>query len=93
MRSRDDIPDREIKEEGKKVRYLRFAVDLTLSLISRGELSEGDALELFHNVRRQALRLFPGKEETFDIIYGPRFRRVITEVYGTEWNQQQAGAE
>jgi hypothetical protein len=28
-----------------------------------------------------ALQLFPDKEETFDLIYGSRFRRILTEKY------------
>jgi hypothetical protein len=32
-------------------------------------------------VKKQALRLFPEKEETFDLIYLPRFRRLLREKY------------
>jgi hypothetical protein len=32
-------------------------------------------------VRRFALNLFPGKEETFDIIYVRRFRRLLNEKF------------
>jgi hypothetical protein len=85
LQPKDEILKQEIKEEERKVRYLRLVVDLSLSQISRGEVSEGDALEMFHNVRRQALMMFPGKEDTFDIVYSPRFRRMISEVYGTDW--------
>jgi len=27
------------------------------------------------------LKLFPGKEEAFDIIYAPRFKRVLNEKF------------
>jgi hypothetical protein len=33
-------------------------------------------------VKRAACSLFPGKEETFELIYRPRFHRVIQERFG-----------
>jgi len=82
------IPDRKLNpaivEEDKKVRYLRLVVDLSLSMISQGQFSLESAGEIFRNMRRLAVKLFPDKGETFDIIYGPRFRRVLREVYGIE---------
>jgi hypothetical protein len=33
-------------------------------------------------VKRAACGLFPGKEETFELIYRPRFNRVIQERFG-----------
>jgi len=35
------------------------------------------------NVKRAACSLFPGKEETFELIYRPRFSRVIQERFGS----------
>jgi len=32
--------------------------------------------------RGMTLRLFPGKELTFDLIYLPRFRRLLAERFG-----------
>jgi len=32
--------------------------------------------------RRRALELFPGKEDTFDLILAPRFARLIREFVG-----------
>lgn len=72
----------EIAEENKKIRTLRFMVDLTISLISQGKITREEALEHFLKVKDLALKLFPGKEEAFEIIYAPRFKRVINEIYG-----------
>lgn len=71
----------EITEENKKIRTLRFAVDLTISLITQGRMTRDEALEHFIKVKDFALKLFPGKEEAFEIIYAPRFKRVINEIY------------
>lgn len=76
----DTIPD--VLIEDRKVRYLRLCVDLSLSLISRGEMSREGAEAVCRNLRRLTLSLFPDKGDTFDMIYVPRFRRTIDETYG-----------
>jgi hypothetical protein len=72
----------EIAEENRRLRLLRFMVDFTISLIYQTSLSREEALEHFEKVRAFALRLFPGKELAFEIIYAPRFKRVIRDIYG-----------
>ncbi|MGB7293084.1 MAG: hypothetical protein WBD99_13000 [Thermodesulfobacteriota bacterium] len=72
----------EIKEENKKIRRLRFMVDLTLSLIYQENMTREEALEHYIKVKNYALRLFPGKEDAFEIIYAPKFKRLISEKYG-----------
>ncbi len=70
-----------IREENRKLRYLRIMVDLSLYEIRSGSLSLSQAREVVENLCRQALLLFPGKETAFDIIYRPRFQRAITETF------------
>jgi len=72
----------EIAEENRKLRLLRFMVDFTISLMYQTNLSRDEALEHFEKVRDFALRLFPGKELAFELIYAPRFKRVIRDIYG-----------
>jgi len=76
--------DREkaIKEENKKIKRLRVIVDLSMNVIAQGNLPVEDASHMVGNVRKIALNLFPGKEEAFDLIYRPRFQRLIREKYG-----------
>lgn len=67
-----------LREENRRLRRLRFLVDLTLArLYQEPELSLLDALELTERCRDAALTLFPGKETAFDLIYRPRFERVL----------------
>jgi hypothetical protein len=72
----------EIKEENKRIRHLRRLVDFSLALIAQSPMSLDEAHRVVHAVREQALRLFPGKEETFELLYTPRFRRLIAEKFG-----------
>jgi hypothetical protein len=74
--------EQEIREENRKIRYLRFLVDLSILSIQQDDLHLEEAQELVENVKRAACGLFPGKEETFELIYRPRFNRVIQERFG-----------
>jgi hypothetical protein len=68
-------------EEEKKLRRLRFIVDFSLEFIRGQDISQEHALKVIEGVRKQALKLFPGKEDTFDMIYAPRFKRLLNEKY------------
>jgi hypothetical protein len=76
------MDEKEIKEENRKIRYLRFLVDFSILSIQQDELFLEEALELVEDVKRAACALFPGKEETFELIYRARFNRVIQERFG-----------
>jgi hypothetical protein len=73
------MEEREIREENRKIRFLRFLVDLSILLIQQNDLSLEETLKVVEDVKRAACNLFPGKEETFELIYRPRFHRVIQE--------------
>jgi len=70
-----------IREENRKLRYLRFMVDLVLQEIRCGSFTLSEARQAAENLRRQTLLLFPGKETAFDLIYRPRLQRAITETF------------
>jgi hypothetical protein len=80
--------DRQIKEEDRKMRYLRFLVDFSILSIQQDELLLEEALDLVEDVKRAACGLFPGKEEVFELIYRPRFNRVIEERFGVFLEQK-----
>lgn len=83
MRERENAEEHQqaVREENRRLRYLRFMVDLALMEISQGRFTKAQAEQVVENIRSQALQLFPGKELAFDLIYRPRFRRVITETF------------
>ena len=73
-----------IRAEELRLRRLRSIVDLTAVLIWQADLSLSDAQKLIDDARVKALRLFPDKGETFDLIYGSRFRRILVERYNLQ---------
>jgi len=78
-----ETKEKEAREENRKIRFLRYLVDFSILSIQQGELSLEEALKLVEDVKRAACNLFPGKEETFELIYRPRFNRVIQGRFGT----------
>lgn len=72
-----------IREEAWRARRAQLAVDLTSSLIAQSrELSLAEARGMIENARRIVLGLFPDKEPTFNLIYRPRFHRLLMERFG-----------
>jgi len=71
----------EILEENRKVRRLQVVVDLVTNVIRQADLPVEEAAELVAATRRYALSLFPDKEETYELIYQSRFRRLMGEKY------------
>ncbi len=69
----------ELKDEERRLRQLQLVVGLTMSVISQTTLSLEEASRMVAGVRQLALTLFPGKELAFDLIYQPRFRRLLAE--------------
>jgi hypothetical protein len=74
----------DFKEETRRIRRLRILVDFTLALIAQSDMPIEEAHKLVSAVRQQAMSLFPGKEEAFDLIYKPRFKRLIVERYSLQ---------
>jgi len=74
--------EEEVREENRKIRFLRFLVDLSLLSIQQDDLSFEEALKRVEDVRRAACSLFPCKQEAFELIYRPRFERIIQERFG-----------
>jgi hypothetical protein len=67
--------------EERKLRRLGRAMDVAAALLWRIDLTLEEAQDVVNHAKRTALQLFPDKEETFDLIYGSRFRRILVEKY------------
>jgi hypothetical protein len=56
-------------------------MDVAAALLWRVDLTLEEARDVVCHAKQTALQLFPDKEDTFDLIYGPRFRRILAEKY------------
>ena len=77
-----EYSEAEIREENERIKHLRRLVDFSMALIAQSPMSPDEARQIVQAVRGQAMRLFPGKEQTFELLYTPRFRRLIAEKFG-----------
>ncbi len=63
------------------MRRLQIVVDLVTNLLRQSDIPVEEATELVAATRQFALGLFPDKGETYDLIYKPRFQRLLAEKY------------
>jgi hypothetical protein len=69
-----------LNEEQRRVRRLRLLVDVTAQTLSEDDnLTLCEALRLIEAARTAALRMFPGKDDTFDLVVRPRLERIVLE--------------
>ena len=84
MRLQEGYTESERREEEKRIRRLQRLVDFSLAFIAQTDVSLDEAQSVVQGVRRHAHLLFPDKKETFELIYTPRFRRLISEKYALQ---------
>jgi hypothetical protein len=69
-----------IEEENRNIRRLRFLVNLVYATIAQDDsMTLENAWEHVRALKGAAVAMFPGKEDTFDLIYLPRFSRLLAE--------------
>jgi hypothetical protein len=78
-----DYAESLLREEEKKLRRLRFMMDFTAQVLAQEKLTIDEALDLMNGAKQTALNLFPGKGNTFDMIYGRRFERILRERFAS----------
>jgi hypothetical protein len=69
----------QLADEALRARKVRHLVDLATSLIMQAQMTRRDAEQLVATVRERILNLFPGAEDTYELLYARRFRRLIDE--------------
>ena len=73
-------PALDAHEEGRLLRRLQMMMNLVMQTIAQdGSLSIDDASQMIADARSAALAMFPGKELAYDLIWRPRFQRLMRE--------------
>ncbi len=71
--------------ERRNLRRLQVMMQLLLAHIAQDpSLTVDDAAQLVADTRNIALRMFPGKESTFDLLCRPRIQRAMRERFRTQ---------
>ena len=67
-------------EEHKLIRRMQMMMNMVMQVIAQdGSLSINEASQMIADSRRAALAMFPGKELAYDLIWKPRFQRLMRE--------------
>jgi hypothetical protein len=67
-------------EEQKLIRRLQMMMNMVMQVIAQdGSLSVDEAAQMIADSRKAALAMFPGKELAYDLIWRPRFQRLMRE--------------
>jgi hypothetical protein len=67
-------------QEQKLIRRLQMMMNLVIQTIAQdGSLSIDEASQMIADSRKAALAMFPGKELAYDLIWRPRFQRLMRE--------------
>jgi hypothetical protein len=74
------IPTSEsLKDEEKRLRRLRFVVNLAQGVLMQADLTLREAFTIMEDTKKAALVLFPDKESVYDLVYAPRLKRIVRE--------------
>ena len=67
-------------QEQKLIRRLQMMMNLVMQTIAQDtSLSIDEASQMIADSRKAALAMFPGKELAYDLIWRPRFQRLMRE--------------
>jgi hypothetical protein len=70
----------ELAEEQKLIRRLQMMMNMVMQVIAQdGSLTIDEAAQMIADSRKAALAMFPGKELAYDLIWRPRFQRLMRE--------------
>ena len=73
-------PTAAAREEAKLLRRLQMMMNMVMGVIAQDNtLSYDDAAAMVADARTAALAMFPGKELAYDLIWKPRFQRLMRE--------------
>jgi hypothetical protein len=74
------ISAEERAEEQKLIRRLQMMMNMVMQVIAQdSSLTIDDAAQMIADSRKAALVMFPGKELAYDLIWRPRFQRLMRE--------------
>ncbi len=69
-----------IQQERKQLRRLQMMMNMCMQVIAQdGSLTYDEATQIIADSREAALAMFPGKELAYDLIWKPRFQRLLIE--------------
>ena len=73
-------PSHDPVEENKLIRRLQMMMNMVMQVIAQdGSLTVDEASQMIADSKKAALAMFPDKELAYEIIWRPRFQRLMRE--------------
>ena len=70
----------ELAQEQKLIRRMQMMMNMVMQVIAQdATLTVEEASQMIADSRKAALAMFPGKELAYDLIWRPRFQRLMRE--------------
>jgi len=70
----------EQQEEQKLIRRMQMMMNMVMQVIAQdASLTVDDASQMIADSKKAALAMFPGKELAYELIWKPRFQRIMRE--------------
>ncbi|WP_263375419.1 hypothetical protein [Granulicella aggregans] len=70
----------EQQEEQKLIRRMQMMMSMVMQVIAQdASLTIDDASQMIADTKKAALAMFPGKELAYELIWKPRFQRLMRE--------------
>jgi len=67
-------------EEGRLIRRMQMMMNMVMQVIAQdGSLTIDEASQMIADSKKAALAMFPDKELAYEIIWRPRFQRLMRE--------------
>lgn len=80
QQSASTVQRSELEDERKLLRRLQMMMNMVMQVIAQdGTLTVDEASRMIADAREAALSMFPGKELAYDLIWKPRFQRMMVE--------------
>ena len=74
------VEAKERAEEQRLIRRMQMMMNLVMQTIAQdASLTIDEASQMIADSRKAALAMFPGKELAYDLIWRPRFQRLMRE--------------
>jgi hypothetical protein len=68
------------QEEQKLIRRMQMMMNMVMQVIAQdASLTVDDASQMIADSKKAALAMFPGKELAYELIWKPRFQRVMRD--------------
>lgn len=76
----NSAPSHDVVEEGKLIRRMQMMMNMVIQVIAQDHsFTIDEASQMIADSKKAALTMFPDKELAYEIIWRPRFQRLMRE--------------